>query len=129
MKSLNGYKLNEPKMFSDITCGVAVVINSETGIYYCLNEFGSSVFENLIDGVSGENILEALHTLSGAPDDIETRLRVFIKALTDSGLVSEGPGSSSKAKINEQAAQADKFVLEAKEYNDARAVLLTQEEV
>lgn len=32
------YNLNEAKMFSDIADGVAIVINSETGIYYGMNE-------------------------------------------------------------------------------------------
>ena len=28
------YQLNESKMFADITDGIAIIINSETGIYY-----------------------------------------------------------------------------------------------
>ena len=34
------YVLNDAKMFSDIADGIAIVINSETGIYYGMNGFG-----------------------------------------------------------------------------------------
>jgi hypothetical protein len=43
---MTNYKLNEDKMFADIADGVAIIINGETGIYYGMNEFGTSIFEN-----------------------------------------------------------------------------------
>ena len=51
------YKLNEEKMFADVTDGIAIIINSETGIYYGLNALGSAVYENLVNGASVEDIL------------------------------------------------------------------------
>ena len=42
------YKLNEDKMFADITDGIAIVINSETGTYYGMNSYGSNVYENIV---------------------------------------------------------------------------------
>ena len=53
---MTSYALNEEKMFVDITDGIAIVINSETGIYYGMNTLGTSVFENIIKGISVENI-------------------------------------------------------------------------
>ena len=41
------YQLNEDKMFADITDNVAIVINSETGIYYGMNALATVVFENM----------------------------------------------------------------------------------
>ena len=41
------YVLNEEKMFADVTDGIAIIINSETGIYYGLNGLGTAVYENL----------------------------------------------------------------------------------
>ena len=40
---MTNYALNESKMFMDIEDGVAIIINSETGIYYGFNAFGTSV--------------------------------------------------------------------------------------
>ena len=31
------YQLNEAKMFADVTDGIAIIINSMTGIYYGMN--------------------------------------------------------------------------------------------
>ena len=42
------YVLNEAKMFTDITDGIAIIINSETGIYYGLNAFATNVYENIV---------------------------------------------------------------------------------
>ena len=36
MESKN-YRLNESKMFADITDGIAIIINAATGIYYGMN--------------------------------------------------------------------------------------------
>ena len=43
------YKLNESKMFADVTNNVAIIINSETGIYYGINNCGSIIFQNIIN--------------------------------------------------------------------------------
>lgn len=42
------YKLNEEKMFFDITDGQVIVINFTTGIYYGAGMFGSVVLERLV---------------------------------------------------------------------------------
>ena len=50
------YVLNEEKMFADVTDGIAIIINSETGIYYGLNGFGTAVYENLMNGSTKSEI-------------------------------------------------------------------------
>ena len=54
------YQLNENKMFADITDGIAIIINSETGIYYGMNAFGTQVYENIANGISAEKILNKI---------------------------------------------------------------------
>ena len=61
---MTNYKLNEEKMFADVTDGIAIIINSETGIYYGLNALGSAVYENLVNGASVEDILTALKSIA-----------------------------------------------------------------
>ena len=44
---MSSYKLNEMKIFADVTEGIAVLINSDTGIYYGLNGFATNIYENI----------------------------------------------------------------------------------
>jgi hypothetical protein len=118
------YVLNEEKMFSDIADGIAIVINSETGIYYGMNNFGTTVFENILNGVSTEAVLEAAGKIEGAPGDMKARLEAFVKALVDNELVIEGGAGAGEAALDETAAKNDGFALEVKEYNDAQELLL-----
>lgn len=118
------YKLNEEKMFADITDGIAIVINSETGIYYGMNGLGSNVFENLMKGISVENVLTALKGISGVPADIENRLNAFVEAVVAKELLIEGSDSSEVANIEAGVATEDEFTMTVDEYNDAQELLL-----
>jgi hypothetical protein len=118
------YVLNEEKMFSDIADGVAIVINSETGIYYGMNNFGTNVFENILDGASTEDILAVLKKVESVPADIDGRFEAFVKALIDNELIIAGGSGTAKVKINAETAKTNNFVLEIREYNDAQELLL-----
>ena len=115
--------LNEEKMFADITDGIAIVINSETGIYYGMNTLGSAVLENIINGASTENILKALKALPNVPADMEAKLNAFVEELKAKELVIEGGDGSGKANISAEAV-ADAFDLTVDEYSDAQELLL-----
>ena len=81
------YSLNEAKMVMDIADGIAIVINSETGIYYGLNAFGTMVLEALTKGADPDQILEQIKVLSGAPTDCSNRLTTFINNLKKEDLL------------------------------------------
>lgn len=115
--------LNEEKMFADITDGIAIVINSETGIYYGMNTLGSAVLENIINGASLENILKALKAMPNVPADMETKLNAFVDELKSKELVIEGGEGSAEANIPAEAV-ADGFDLTVDEYSDAQELLL-----
>ena len=115
--------LNEEKMFADITDGIAIVINSETGIYYGMNTLGSAVLENIINGASTENILKALKALPNVPADMEAKLNAFVEELKAKELVIEGGDGSGKANISAEAV-ADAFDWTVDEYSDAQELLL-----
>ena len=121
---MSSYTLNEAKMFADIADGVAIVINSETGIYYGMNGFGTSIFENIIGGVSVEDIATALKAIAGAPADIESRLNTFVDALKEKEIIVAGTESNDTANIDESAANEDAFEMSVNEYNDAQEMLL-----
>ena len=121
---MTSYTLNDDKMFADITDGIAIVINSETGIYYGMNEFGTTIFENLMNGIVEEDILVALKAIDGAPVDIGEKLNEFVKALVDWEILVEGEMSGIKANVNAEAVQNESFLLDVKEYLDAQELLL-----
>ena len=75
------YKINEEKMFFDMEDGVAVIINSLTGIYYGATSLGSAVLEAVVDGAGREKILNSLKNLPDCPDDIEEKLNAFFDDL------------------------------------------------
>ncbi len=121
---MTAYTLNEEKMFVDITDGIAIVINSETGIYYGMNGFGTNVFENVAKGIAIEKIAAALKAIAGAPADVEAKLNAFVDALKEKEIVIEGGESNEALSIDEAVAKEDGFVMEVNEYNDAQEMLL-----
>lgn len=117
------YILNDEKMFSDIADGVAIVINSETGIYYGMNGFATNVFENILNGADVVDILSILQSFSGVPENMEKILNEFVNILLDKELILQGE-AQGKALVDPDIAVSDNFVLEIKEYNDAQELLL-----
>ncbi|MBD5647002.1 MAG: PqqD family protein [Desulfovibrio sp.] len=123
---MSTYVLNEAKMFSDIADGIAIVINSETGIYYGMNGLATVVFDNLMNGASTEAVLAALTSLPGAPADMDERLKAFVDKLKSYEIVLDGSadGADVTVELEAGAAQADDFALLVEEYNDAQELLL-----
>lgn len=118
------YILNESEMFADINEGTAIVINSQTGIYYGMNGFGTSVFENLLAGSSVEDVVAAAKSLSGAPAGVETALEAFLQTLSGFRIVLLADAPSSRpAELDAAAAAADAFTPECKEYRDVQELL------
>ena len=118
------YALNEEKMFADVTDGIAIIINSETGIYYGLNGFGTNIYENIANGASVEDILTAIRTVTGVPADIEERLNSFINKMVEFELIIEAQASNNEVTIDKDIAIENEFVLDVSEYNDAQELLL-----
>ena len=114
------YQLNEIKMFADITDGIAIIINSETGIYYGMNAFGTQVYENLANGVSTDKIWETIKDY-GVDED---NYNAFINALIEKEILLSAPNSNQEVNMDKNIAQNDGFELVLKEYNDAQELLL-----
>lgn len=117
------YALNEEKMFADITDGVAIVINSETGIYYGMNALGTAVFENILNGASIENIAQTLKKLPNVPENIEAKLNNFVQSLLKFELLIETEANDAQASFSENAC-SEGFEMSVNEYNDAQELLL-----
>ncbi len=119
------YVLNEVKMFTDITDGIAIIINSETGIYYGLNAFATNVYENIVRGVSIEDIKEELKNINPENKTLFDNFEAFIKAMAEKEiLILSSEDKNETVQIDKNSAKEDNFILELKEYNDAQELLL-----
>ena len=119
------YALNDSKMFSDIADGIAIVINSETGIYYGMNGLATVVFDALMGGADTGAVLGALKSLPDAPADMDERLNGFVDKLKGFEIVIDGDGNgAAEVTIDAATASADDFVFLVEEYNDAQELLL-----
>lgn len=116
------YTLNEEKMFADVTDGIAIIINSETGLYYGLNGLGTVIYENMIKGASTEDILTALNSIGAT--DADSNLKTFIDDMVAKEILIEAPTSSASVSIDAEIAKEDDFVPTVAEYNDAQELLL-----
>ncbi len=121
---MTNYALNDEKMFADVTDGIAIIINSETGLYYGMNSLGTSVYENLVNGAQAEKILGVLKAMPGAPSSIEENFNAFMQALIDNEIIVETSEGNADVNIDENIAKDDNFVLDVREYNDAQELLL-----
>ena len=118
------YKLNESKMFADVTNNVAIIINSETGIYYGMNNCGSMIFQAIIDGCSIQSINECLKKIENCPSDIEQKLKSFIDELLQKEIIVEAEKKSKLPVFDETIIKQDKFEMKVSEYADAQEMLL-----
>ena len=117
------YKLNEDKMYSDISDGMAIIINSESGVYYGLNELGTEVYSSLTNGASSEDIIQKLKTWD---KNAEENFEKFIDSLLKYEIVlpSKESYGSAEIEINEKTAKECEFIPKAEEYLDAQELLL-----
>lgn len=121
---MTNYVLNDVKMFADITDGIAIVINAETGVYYGMNSLGTSVFENITQGAKVEDILTALKALDGANETVETNFNTFVSSLVEKEILVAGEESSKAVEISADVAKTDEFAITVDEYSDAQELLL-----
>ncbi len=117
------YALNEEKMFADVADGIAIIINSETGVYYGMNKLGTIVYENLINGVAAEDILEKLKTWNA---DVTESFNKYIKFITDNEIMLKTADAKSDIQLNivETIAKEDEFMPSVAEYKDAQELLM-----
>lgn len=118
------YSLNESKMYADVADGSAIIINSETGIYYGLNGFATTIFENLQAGASVEDITAAAASLSGAPTDLADRINAFIDVLLGKEIIEPAPANTAAVSLDAASASGDAYTPECTEYSDAQELLL-----
>ncbi len=118
------YQLNEAKMFADVTDGIAIIINSMTGVYYGMNGLGTGMFDALLKGSSVADVLAAFAALPGAPADCEARLQAFVETLKGFEIIVPAESeSSAPVSLVLKDAVYDEFTPTCNEYNDVQELL------
>lgn len=118
------YRLNDEKVFSDVTDGIGILIEIESGIYYGLNLLTTNVYENIINGVDTEELRVALSKVKGFNEEIDRKYSLFLQDLISKEFIVENDAASSSASlsINEYSNNELDFVMTA--YPDAAELLL-----
>lgn len=118
------YEVNDSKIYCDITDGIAVIIEVDTGTYYGLNPLTTNIFENLINGVDANELLNKLTLIKGFNEEVKNKFDNFVKELIDKDFLVESKKEAAKPNINieEFTNDQDDFLLA--EFKDAAELLL-----
>ena len=118
------YRINGSQFFYDYADGLAIIINSATGVYYGINTFGSTIFNQLVKGASPASILKQLQLLSNCPVEIDDTLASFMTRLQSFGLIIADEQPSIEAGPFDESLAAEKFSFEIEEFAEIQEILL-----
>lgn len=110
---LKGYKYKKStlpvdEMLVDITFDIANIIDSKLGTIYTMNKFATNIYENLIKGISKEEIVTFIESKIGQNHGISSQIELFEKTLKDLELLNSS-FSESKLTLNLDFAKEDKY--------------------
>lgn len=118
------------KIAIDITFDLANILNTETGIIYSMNEFATNIYENLLNGVSDEEIAAALEIFEDKNENIQEEFKIFLNALIEKGIFKNTSYKDTKACINEAFAIKNNYKLSFIEHaEEERKQLIKIEEI
>ena len=117
------------KIAIDITFDLANILNTETGIIYSMNEFATNLYENLLNGVSSENIAAALKVFEDKNENIQKELHLFMNALEAKGIFTQSGNSDKLPCINADFAVKNNYKLSFVEHAEEQHRQLIKEEI
>ena len=95
-------------MLVDITFDIANIIDSKLGTIYTMNKFATNIYENIIKGISKEEIVTFIESKIGQNHGISSQIELFEKTLKDLELLNSS-FSESKLTLNLDFAKEDKY--------------------
>ena len=119
--------INLPKICVDVTFDLANILNSETGIIYSMNYFATNIYENLVNGVSKEDILNELKQIENMPETFNKDFDLFIKTLREKEILTEIKLTEKKPVINEEFAVQNDYRLSLVEFAEEKYNELVKE--
>lgn len=118
------YKLNAEKVFSDVTDGIAILIDMESGVYYGMNQITSNVYENIVCGVDSDELLSALTAVKDFDKNGKIKYLAFIQKLISKGFITEDTSASAAVHLCFDKCPGDELDFILSEYPDASELLL-----
>lgn len=118
------YKLNDEKFFADITDGIAIIINIETGIYYGMNLLTTDVFKNIISGADTDELLAHLSRIRGYNDGIRAKYLDLLNQLVDEEFITEDADAAAAVQTGFDEYKNEELDFVLAEYRDASELLL-----
>ncbi len=115
-ESMENKILDTPKIAVDITFDLANILNTEIGIIYSMNKFATNLYENLLNGVSIENISKELENLVQYNKNIHKEFKIFIEQLKEKEIFVQNNITNYDAKINVDFGKEDNYKISFIEY-------------
>ena len=110
--------LNIPikRMLVDITFGLTNILDTQTFTIYSMNDFATAIYENLLHGVSKEEIINKLSGIANIPLSIIKKIDILIQEIEAKGLLEGVKASGMKARIDPLCAVKSNYGLSFLEY-------------
>lgn len=118
------YKLNDEKVFSDVTDGIAILIEMESGVYFGMNLLSTKVYENIVNGADTEELLSEMAQVKGFSEEIKTKYYAFVEQLVSKGFIAEDGSACAPVSFDIDEFTNDELDFVLSEYLDASELLL-----
>lgn len=116
--------INVENVLVDITFDIANILDTETYTIYTMNKFATAIYENLLKGISKENIIQAMSTIKEVPLSIVNEVDKLIEFLNQKGLLENIVPTNKRAYINPEFAEESHYKLSVLEFNEIETVEL-----
>lgn len=118
------YKLNDERMFCDISDNTAIIIDSQVGTYYGMNYFSTEILQSITNGVKLETIIAQLQKIPNCPENIAQNLELFVSELVNKNIIIEDKSQSCENhSFSNDVAIADNFKLIVDEFEDFKEII------
>lgn len=116
--------INVENVLVDITFDIANILDTEIYTIYTMNKFATAIYENLLKGISKENIIQAMSTIKEVPLSIVNEVDKLIEFLNQKGLLENIVPTNKRAYINPEFAEESHYKLSVLEFNEIETVEL-----
>ena len=116
--------INVENILVDITFDIANILDTETFTIYTMNKFATAIYENLLKGISKENIIQAMSTIKEVPLSIVNEVDKLIEFLNQKGLLENITPTNKRAYINPEFVEESHYKLSVLEFNEIETVEL-----
>ena len=127
---LNGFDFNArkgiptDKVMVDITFDLANILDSSTCTLYAMNKFATNVYENLLQGVSKEDIWQKLAPFESENKNLKEEFDVLVKAVREKGFIQDGVDVPADFEIKAEFAKECGFKFSLLEYAEKETIEL-----